>query len=107
MTIQQESKLQNPKGLLLSSALGASIPMAWLLIIILTKEDLFESWMYYPLILIPLGGALGGIFFYLMGFHFFPSGKKKLIALIFSSFCYFISVWMSAVLAFAITGLWN
>jgi hypothetical protein len=95
------------KSLILPATLGASLPLAWLLFIIFTKEDLFESWMYYPLTIIPIGGAVGGTFFYLMGFHWFPEGKSKLIAVIFSTALYFIGLWISAVMAFAVTGHWN
>lgn len=97
----------NLKELILPAILGASVPLAWLTFIIIMKEDLFEPWMFYPLIFIPLGGAGGGLFFYLMGFHWFPEGNKKLIAVIFSIIFYFFSLWISAVTAFAITGHWN
>lgn len=73
------------KELALPAILGASIPFVLLTFIILTKEDAFESWMYFPLLIIPSGGAAGGIFFYLMGFHWFPNGNQKLIAIIFST----------------------
>lgn len=95
------------KDLILPAALGASLPLACLLSLILTKEDIFESWMYFPLTIIPTGGAIAGAFFYLMGFLWFPAGKKKLIAIIFSTILYFVSLWISAVMAFAITGHWD
>lgn len=103
---------QNPFGLELKKltipcALGASAPLALLLFIILTKEDVFESWMLVPLTLIPLGGAVGGLFFYLMGFVWFPTGNKKLIAVIFSTIIYFVVLWLSAVIAFNFTGHWD
>ncbi len=95
------------KELFLPATLGASLPLAWILFVILIKEDVFESWMLSPLIIIPLGGAVGGIFFYLMGFRWFPKGNKKLIAIIFSIIFYFVALWISAVMAFAITGDWD
>lgn len=95
------------KDLILPSSLGASLPLALLLFVILNKEDVFESWMAYPLTIIPLGGAAGGAFFYLMGFHWFPEGKNKLFAVIFSTILYFVGLWISAVMAFAITGHWD
>lgn len=95
------------KSLILPATLGASLPLDWLLFIILTKEDLLETWMYYPLTIIPIGGAVGGTFFYQMGFHWFTEGKSKLIAVIFSTVVYFIGLWISAVMAFAGTGHWN
>jgi hypothetical protein len=63
--------------------------------------------MFLPLLIITSGGAVGGIFFYLMGFHWFPTGNKKLIAIILSIILYFVTLWISAVLAFALTGDWN
>ena len=95
------------KELALPAILGASIPLVLLSFIILTKEDAFESWMYFPLLIIPSGGAAGGIFFFLMGFHWFPNGNQKLIAIIFSTILYFVALWLSSVMAFAITGHWN
>ena len=95
------------KELILPALLGGCIPLALLIFIIVTKENVFETWMFIPLLLIPAGGALGGIFFYLMGFHWFPVGHQKLIAIIFSTFLYFIALWMSSVMAFALTGHWN
>lgn len=95
------------RELLIPALLGGFIPIALLSFIILTKEDAFESWMYFPLLIIPSGGAVGGIFFYLMGFHWFPSGNKKLIAIIFSTLLYFVILWLSSVMAFALTGHWD
>lgn len=95
------------KKLGLPALLGASAPFSLLLFIILTKEDMLELWMLVPLILIPMGGAVGGIFFYLMGFLWFPKGNQKLIAIIFSTILYFVAIWISAVTAFSFTGHWN
>lgn len=97
----------SPKDLILPAVLGASLPLTCLTFLILTKEDIFESWMYFPLTIIPTGGAMAGVFFYLMGFQWFPTGKKKLIAIIFSTILYFVALWISAVMAFAITGHWD
>ena len=95
------------RELIIPALLGGIMPFALLMFIILTKENVFESWMFLPLLIIPSGGAVGGIFFYLMGFHWFPSGNKKLIAIIFSTLLYFVILWLSSVMAFALTGHWN
>ena len=107
MNHSEKSSKISLKDLLLPAILGASIPFALLSFIILTKEEVFESWMYLPLLIIPSGGAAGGVFFYLMGFHWFPTGNQKLIAIIFSTLLYFVALWMSSVMAFALTGHWN
>lgn len=97
----------NPKILGLPALLGALAPFALISFVILAKEDVFESWMLVPLTIIPGGGAFGGVFFYLMGFRWFPQGNQKLIAVIFSTIAYFVILWLSAVVAFNFTGHWD
>ena len=96
-----------PKSLLLPAVLGAMIPTALLIFLILANSETYALWMFFPLLIIPAGGASGGIFFYLMGFHWFPRGSQKLIALIFSVLIYFVAIWISTVLAFNFTGHWD
>ncbi|MBW3470402.1 hypothetical protein [Arthrospiribacter ruber] len=100
-------KKQLVKNAFLSALFGAAIPLIGLTAMIITKEDQLELWMFFPLIIIPLGGGFGGAFFYLMGFYWFPSGNRKLVAIIFSTIFYFVALWISAVMAFAITGHWD
>ncbi|SFT37876.1 hypothetical protein SAMN04489724_0493 [Algoriphagus locisalis] len=95
------------KSALVAAAIGGSIPLSWLLFLVIFGKGPFENWMFIPLGLIPFGGAIGGLFFYLMGFVWFPNDKSKLVAIIFSSVLYFLGIWLSAVLAFSITGHWD
>ncbi len=95
------------KSLILPSLLGASIPVALLIFLILADPETFAPWMFFPLLIIPAGGASVGIFFYLMGFYWFPRGTQKLIAIIFSTIIYFVVIWLSSVLAFNFTGHWD
>lgn len=95
------------KSAIAAGLIGAIIPLSWLTFIIIIKEDLLEKWMLFPLIIIPSGGIIAGVFFYLMSFVWFPSGKKKLAATIFSTIAYFIVIWLSAVMAFSLTGDWD
>lgn len=97
----------NSKLIALAAGIGASIPFSILLFIILTKEDVFETWMFIPLSIIPMGAALGGIFFYLCSFIWFSEGWKKFAAVVFSTIIYFVSIWISSVIAFNFTGHWN
>ncbi|MDF2158586.1 potassium transporter KefB [Algoriphagus sp. CAU 1675] len=95
------------KTLVLPAILGAIIPTALLAFLILANSDSFAPWMVSPLLIIPAGGASGGIFFYLIGFLWFPKGNQKLIAILFSSLIYIVAIWISSVLAFNFTGHWN
>ncbi|MBB6327350.1 hypothetical protein FHS59_002993 [Algoriphagus iocasae] len=106
------TKVEFLKGFQLKSALaagiiGASIPFSWLMFLILVKSEIFESWMWVPLTFIPLGGVFGGLFFYLMGFVWFPTGRQKLAAIIVSTLLYFVAIWLSAVFSFSLVGLWD
>lgn len=95
------------RSLALPALLGSILPLALLLFLIISSGDSFALWMAVPLTLIPASGAFGGVFFYLMGFRWFPRGSQKLIAVIFSILVYFVILWLSAVLAFNFTGYWD
>ena len=95
------------KSAIIAGLIGASIPFSWLMFLILVKSSEFENWMFVPLTFIPLGGLFGGLFFYLMGFVWFPFGPRKLGAIIFSTLLYFIGIWLSAVFSFSLVGLWD
>lgn len=103
----QITKQKDIRNILFSALFGAATPFLGLLTVILTKEDHFETWMLIPLSIIPAGGAFAGAFFYLMVFYWFTSGNRKLMAIISSTILYFVALWISAVMAFAITGHWD
>lgn len=96
-----------PKTLILPAFLGALVPACLLTFLIIANSSNYAVWMVFPLLLIPVGGAAGGIFFYLMGFLWFPKGSQKLIAILASILVYFVVVWLSSVLAFNFTGHWD
>lgn len=96
-----------PKSLLLPAILGAILPTSLLLFLIIANSENYALWMVFPLLIIPAGGALGGVFFYLMGFHWFPTGNSKLIAILSSCIIYFLIIWISSVMAFNLTGHWH
>lgn len=106
MTTQNFTQFSS-KQLLTAASIGAIIPLSFLCFIILTREDMFEKWMLYPLIIIPIGGGLGAIFLYCMTFVWFTKGVKRELALLFSAMIYGLMLWGFAVLAFAITGHWD
>ena len=95
------------KSAIIAGLIGVIIPFSWLMFLILVKSSEFENWMLVPLTFIPLGGLFGGVFFYLMGFVWFPSGDNKLAAIVFSTILYFIILWLSAVFSFSLVGLWD
>lgn len=62
-----------------------------------------EFWMLRPLIIVPLAGAMGGIWIYLCKFSL---KEKKIIANIIGILGYIIAIWLGSVLGLDGT-LWN
>lgn len=55
-------------------------------------------WMIKPLVMVPLAGAMGGLFYYFLA-HLSSQGKlNKTVALIVSLAVYIIALWLGAVL---------
>ena len=65
-----------------------------------------KLWMVKPLIIVPLAGALGGIFYYLMDHLRYQGGWIKVLAFIFSLIVYIVVLWLGTVLGLNGT-LWN
>ena len=64
-------------------------------------------WEFLPLVTVTVGGALGGIVYYLMVQVWYPSGWKKVLATIFSILVYIVLLWLSLVAGFSATGQWD
>ncbi len=65
-----------------------------------------KLWMVKPLIIVPLAGAMGGLFFYLMQPFRYKGGWQKIVATIVSLIVYIIGLWLGSVLGLNGT-LWN
>lgn len=55
-------------------------------------------WMIRPLIIVPVAGALGGVFFYFMDHLRFQGGWMKVLATLLSVTGYIIALWLGTVL---------
>lgn len=65
-----------------------------------------KFWMVKPLIIVPLAGAMGGLFFYLMQPFRYKGGWQKIVATIICLIVYIIGLWLGTVLGLNGT-LWN
>ena len=65
------------------------------------------AWEFLPLVTVTVGGALGGIVYYLMIQAWCPRGWKKVLATIFSMLVYVALLWLSLVAGFSATGQWD
>ena len=65
-----------------------------------------KLWMIKPLIIVPLAGAMGGVFYYFMDHLRYQGGWRKALAYILSLIGYIIALWLGTVLGLNGT-LWN
>jgi hypothetical protein len=65
-----------------------------------------KFWMIRPLLIVPLAGAAGGIFYHFMDIMRSQKGWKKIVTNVVSLIVYIIGLWLGTVLGLAGT-LWN
>lgn len=63
--------------------------------------------IFVPIMSVTVGGACGGLFYYLMGYVRMYGGWKKVFANITSLLVYIIGLWLSLVYGLSLIGLWN
>jgi hypothetical protein len=90
--------------------LGASIALILIILFLLPvenpKPDWGKFWMIKPLVVVPLAGAFGGLFYHLLTPMRSKGGWKKLLANVFSFIVYIFVLWIGTVLGLNGT-LWN
>ena len=62
------------------------------------KPEWGKFWMIKPLIITPLAGAMGGLFFYFMNYISSRGGINKTLAIILSIIVFIIGLWLGIVL---------
>ena len=89
---------------------GAGIALVLITIFLLGVDESDPSWprlwMMRPLIVVPLAGAMGGVFYYFMDHLRQEGGWKKLVANLLSLIGYIIVLWLGTVLGLDGT-LWD
>lgn len=65
-----------------------------------------KFWQLKPLLIVPLAGAMGGVFFYMMDHLRYQGGWRKYLAYLISIVVYCIGIWLGTVLGLNGT-LWN
>ncbi len=90
---------------------GAAIAYVLITIFLLipgvaTNPNWPKFWMIRPLLIVPLAGAMGGVFYHLMDILRKQEGWKKIVANVVSLLVYIIGLWLGTVLGLDGT-LWN
>lgn len=63
-------------------------------------------WQVRPLVVVPLAGAMGGVFYHLMDYLRAQGGWKGIVTNVLSLVVYLIGLWLGTVLGLAGT-MWN
>jgi hypothetical protein len=81
---------------------GAAIALILIIVFLLQagepNPDWPKLWMIRPLIIVPLAGAMGGVFYYFMDHLRYQGGWRKILANILSLVVYIIGLWLGTVL---------
>ena len=89
---------------------GAVIALTLILLFLLKAGEPDPAWgklwMIRPLVIVPVAGAMGGVFYYLMDHLRHQGGWRKAIAIILSLVVYIIGLWLGTVLGLDGT-MWN
>lgn len=89
---------------------GAGIALIPITILLLQVKDpnpdWGKLWMIRPLIVVPIAGAMGGVFYYFMDYLRYQGGWRKILANILSLIIFIIVLWMGTILGLDGT-LWD
>ena len=75
---------------------------------VLNGKNFWQSaWEFFPLVTATIGGALGGMIYYLIVKAWHPDGWKKILAIIVCILVYAVLLWLSLIAGFSATGQWD
>lgn len=86
---------------------GAGIALILVTLMLLYFLLITGEWVSLPIFIVPLAGAFGGLFYYLMVAVWFKLGWQKKLAIIMAILIYVVMLWVSLVFALDITGHWD
>jgi membrane associated rhomboid family serine protease len=84
--------------MLIGAAVGLALIGSFLLTAGEPNPEWPSHWRIKPLIMAPLAGATGGVFFYFMHYIFTPTGAKKILINLLCFAVFMIGLWMGVVL---------
>lgn len=110
MNKQNDAQQAHRASLLKLALLGAAIGFLLIGIFLMgvqnPKPEWPRLWMLKPLIIVPIAGAMGGVFFYLLDYLRFYGGWNKIFIYAVSFLMFVFCLWLGTVLGLNGT-LWN
>lgn len=94
------------KRMLVGATVGLVIISIFLYGVENAKPEWGKLWMLRPLIVVPLAGAMGGLFYHMMDIIRVRGGWNTIAANLISFVVYIIALWMGSILGLAGT-LWD
>ncbi len=104
MTLQNQSKTQeiHPVSLVKRMFQGAALALVLIAMFLAgagePNPEWAKLWMIKPLVMVPVAGALGGVFYYCMDHLRHQGGWRKTLGILSSLAGYIIVVWLGVVL---------
>lgn len=95
---QSQSQLSAGKSMLIGAMIGLMLISLFVFGVDDPKPEWGKFWMIKPLIITPLAGAMGGLFFYFMNYISSKGGINKTLAIILSIIVFIIGLWLGIVL---------
>ena len=89
---------------------GAAIALVLIILFLVNVDEADPAWPKYwmakPLIIVPMAGAMGGVFYYFLDDLRSQGGWRKTLAILLSILGYVVILWMGTVLGLDGT-MWN
>ena len=105
-TEQQKNQTSLAKPVLTGAGIALTLISLFLFSVDDPNPEWGKFWMLKPLIIVPIAGAIGGLFYYFMSFLSSTQGLNKTFAIVVSLIVYVIGLWLGTVLGLDGT-LWN
>jgi len=107
LTTQPAHKGSLAKPMVIGAAIAFILITVFLLPVLgHPRPEWSKFWMIRPLIVVPLAGATGGLFYHLLNNLRSRGGSRKILANVLSLVIYVLGLWMGTVLGLAGT-LWH
>jgi hypothetical protein len=106
LTVQPINQSSLIKCMLVGAAITLTLIAIFLLGVKHPKPEWGSLWMVKPLIIVPLAGAAGGAFFYLVGTLRLQGNWGRILTFIIGIIGFIIAFWLGSVLGLNGT-LWN
>jgi hypothetical protein len=94
------------KPILIGAAIGLILISMFVFEVDNAKPEWSKLWMVKPLVITPLAGAIGGLFFYFMNYLSSAGKINRGLAIILSIIVFIVGLWLGIVLGLNGT-MWN